>query len=67
VTYAVAKECREAVLIYPSSNIRTFKETIGDITVRTLVFPLEGDLEVAGNRLIENLNTSFLKDNGSNA
>ncbi|GAB6158822.1 hypothetical protein JCM39194_20220 [Desulfotomaculum varum] len=67
VTYAVAKGCREAVLIYPSSNIRTFKETIGNITVRTMAFPLKGDLEVAGNRLIEDLNTSFLKYNGSNA
>lgn len=55
VTYAVAKGCRDAVLIYPSSNIRPFKETIGDITVKTLAFPLAGNLEEAGKRLVEKL------------
>lgn len=58
-TYATAKNCSEAVLVYPAPLKQPFDETIGNsnIRVRSLTFSIDGDLEQAGqtflNRLFE--------------
>jgi len=53
VTYATAKECNEAVLIYPKPL--DLDERVGKIRVRSLTFSLDGDLEEAGSRLLDDL------------
>jgi len=55
VAYAVAKGCYEAILVYPSSHIELLDENVGDIRIRSLTFPLDGDLEHAGGVLLQNL------------
>lgn len=55
VTYAEAKGCREAVLIYPVPLIKPINAIIGAIQVRTLTFSLAGDLEMAGRSLLKGL------------
>ena len=55
VTYAKAKGCREAVLIYPVALERPLNLMIGDIHLRSLTFTLNGDLEQAGHRFLSNL------------
>jgi len=48
VTYAEAKGCSEAVLIYPGRIHKPIDEKIGDIHIRTLPFCLDGDLDKSG-------------------
>lgn len=56
VTYAVAKECREAILIYPKSLREPFDEKLpGNIRVRSMTFSLDGDLDKAGRSFINEL------------
>ncbi|MCP4426040.1 MAG: restriction endonuclease [Chloroflexi bacterium] len=55
VTYAKAKGCNEALLIYPAGLKRPLDLTIGDIRLRTLAFTLDGDLEQAGQRFLDAL------------
>ncbi len=55
VTYAKAKGCREAVLIYPANLPRPFHIHIGDIRVRSLTFSVDGNLEEAGQRFLTTL------------
>jgi len=55
VTYAVTKECREAILIYPKPQEAPLDETIGKIRVRSLTFSLDGDLDRAGRSFLEDL------------
>jgi 5-methylcytosine-specific restriction enzyme subunit McrC len=54
--YAAAKGCKEAVLVYPG-RARTAKLTVGvsGIQVRVLNFPLDGDLDQAGNQFMRAL------------
>ncbi|MCE5244446.1 MAG: restriction endonuclease [Syntrophobacteraceae bacterium] len=57
VSYAVAKGCNEAVLIYPTllpNHVDTFWGA-GRIRVRSLVFDIGKDLEEAGNGLLRGL------------
>src|SRR5690606_37974024 len=53
VAYATAKGCKEAILVYPVELRRPFDELIGDVRVRSLPFLLDGDLDVAGRRILE--------------
>ena len=53
VTYAAAKDCDEAVLIYPKAL--NMDIMIGKIRVRSLAFSLDGDLEEAGRIFLEDL------------
>lgn len=55
VTYAQAKGCREAILVYPSPLPLPFDELIGDIRVRSLTFLLTGELEAAGRAFLNQL------------
>ena len=53
VTYATAKGCHEAILIYPKPL--NLDERVGKIRVRSLTFSLDGDLEEAGRRFLQDL------------
>lgn len=55
VTYAVAKDCQEAILLYPSADIQPFDQHIGDIRVRTAAFSIQEDIETAGEALLKKL------------
>ncbi|MBN1994014.1 MAG: restriction endonuclease [Anaerolineae bacterium] len=55
VTYAEAKGCREAILIYPTRLPQPLDETIGDIRIRSLTFALDEDLEQAGQKFRQSL------------
>ena len=55
VTYAKAKECREAVLIYPTPLPTPLDVHLGDLHVRSLTFALDGDLETAGQQFLADL------------
>lgn len=48
VTYAQARQCRQAVLIYPQPLARPLNVQIGAVQVRTLTFPLDRPLDQAG-------------------
>lgn len=54
VAYAVAKQAKEAILLYPM-RIKPFCEYIGDIRVRTLTFDLGDNLQVSGRKFIQEL------------
>jgi 5-methylcytosine-specific restriction enzyme subunit McrC len=53
--YAETKDCQEAILIYPESFGAVLSGKVGPINVRSVVFSLDGDLEKAGNRFVEDL------------
>lgn len=53
--YAEAKRCREGVLIYPQNPPMELEARPGGVRVRALAFDLSGDLEQAGERLVERL------------
>ncbi len=55
VTYAKAKSCREAVLVYPTPLPTPLNVHLGDLHVRSLTFTLDGDLEMAGRRFLADL------------
>jgi uncharacterized metal-binding protein len=48
VTYAHAKGCTEAILLYPQPLSQPLDATIGQIRVRSLTFALDRDLDQAG-------------------
>ena len=52
VAYAAAKRCHEALLVYPTSEFEQLDERVGNIRVRSVSFPLDGDLEMAGNEYL---------------
>lgn len=54
VAYAVARDVRDAVLIYPALPPLTYAR-VGDVTVHFLAFDLAGDLDEAGHRLLGDL------------
>jgi 5-methylcytosine-specific restriction enzyme subunit McrC len=53
--YANSLQCREAGLIYPAPLRRRLDEMQRDIHIRSLVFDLSGDLDVAGQRFLDRL------------
>ena len=53
--YAHAKQCPEAVLIYPQALRHPLDVRIHDIRLRSLTFALDGDLEEAGERFQKDL------------
>jgi 5-methylcytosine-specific restriction enzyme subunit McrC len=55
VAYAEAKGCRDAVLLYPTALASPIDLFVGDVRVRSLHFPLDGDLDAAGRTLLERL------------
>lgn len=55
VAYSEIKDCKEAILIYPQALEKPFDEWIGDNRVRSMAFNLDGDLDVAGVHLLNEL------------
>jgi len=55
VAYAQHLGCHEAILIYPTREHRPINIPVGDIRVRSLAYPLDGDLDVAGKELLDHL------------
>ncbi len=55
IAYAQAKAAPEAILIYPVELAEPVDATVNQIRVRTLTFPLDGDLENAGQRFLQSL------------
>lgn len=55
VTYALLKDCRNAVLVYPTRTINPIDLTIRDIRVRTMAFGLDGDLDERGSAFLAEL------------
>lgn len=52
IAYAVSKNCKEAILLYPTSLKHPLDEYVGDIRVRSLTFSLDDDFEHAGNTFL---------------
>ncbi|MCA9937896.1 MAG: hypothetical protein KC418_04600 [Anaerolineales bacterium] len=55
VAYAQAKQCAQAILIYPAPLARPFHIRVGQVQVRALPFALDGDLEAGGEWLLAQL------------
>jgi 5-methylcytosine-specific restriction enzyme subunit McrC len=55
VAYSEAKDCHEAILVYPSDLTESLDEWVGDNRVRSLTFSLDGDLNEAGQRFMDEL------------
>lgn len=55
VAYAEARHCEEAILVYPTPLPNPLDTRVGDIRVRTLAFPLDGNLEEAGQALLNEI------------
>ncbi len=55
ITYAKAKGCEHALLIYPQSLPQPLNLTIGDVRLHTLAFGLDEPLEVAGQQFLHKL------------
>ena len=55
VAYAQVKNCPLAILLYPQEPSRPLNITLPHVHIRTLAFPLDGDLEAAGQALLAQL------------
>jgi 5-methylcytosine-specific restriction enzyme subunit McrC len=55
VTYAVAKECDQAFLVYPAELTERLDITVRGIRVRSATFALDGDLDEAGRGFMEGM------------
>jgi 5-methylcytosine-specific restriction enzyme subunit McrC len=55
VAYAVSKDCKEAVLVYPEGLTHPLDEWVGDIRVHSLTFCLKDDLDRAGQAFLQDL------------
>lgn len=64
VAYAEAKQCQEAILVYPTSLVEPLDIRLGCIRIRSLTYSLSGDLEQEGYKFLQNLlNTGLLDSN----
>jgi 5-methylcytosine-specific restriction enzyme subunit McrC len=55
VTYATLKNCGDAILLYPRKLKRPVDTLIGAIRVRSLTFPIDGDLDDGGRSFLAEL------------
>jgi 5-methylcytosine-specific restriction enzyme subunit McrC len=55
ITYAKAKECHHALLIYPQALPQPLNLSIGDVQLHTLTFTLDDSLDIVGERFISQL------------
>jgi len=55
VAYAEAKDCREAILIYPDRRDLMLNGKVGRINVRSVTFPLDANLEIAGEEFVKDI------------
>ena len=55
VTYAKAKNCHEAILVYPEPLARPLDIWLDDLHIRSLTFSLDRDLTIAGQQFLQNV------------
>lgn len=55
VTYAKLMDCREAILVYPHQLNQPMDLYLGDTRVRTLSFSIDGDLDQAGEKFLDDV------------
>lgn len=55
VAYAVSKNCQEVTLVYPTALNHPLNAFVGNIRVRSLTFPLDHNLDVAGQTFLNEL------------
>jgi len=55
IAYAEMKSCKKALLVYPISLHKNLDEKIGNITVKSMTFSLDGNLEEAGHAFMTDL------------
>jgi 5-methylcytosine-specific restriction enzyme subunit McrC len=55
VTYAQAKDCRRAILVYPALLPKPLDVQMHQLHLRSLTFAVEGDLETAGQQFLADL------------
>lgn len=55
VTYAKAKNCHEAILVYPQPLPRPLDIWLDNLHIRSLTFSLDSDLEMAGQQFLKNV------------
>ena len=55
ITYAKAKGCHHALLIYPQPLPQPLNLSIGDVQLHTLTFALDDSLEIVGRQFISQL------------
>lgn len=60
ISYAVAKGCREAVLLYPTPLSMPLDATINGIHVRSLTFSLDNKPDAAGYQFLRDLNLDIM-------
>ena len=53
-TYAGAKSCKNAILVYPQTLDRPLNTYIGKVKVNSLAFPLKHDIEASGEKFLKN-------------
>ncbi len=53
--YAEVKNCNVAFLVYPTQLDEPLDVNIGEVTIRSLTFALDGDLEQAGQAFLQDL------------
>lgn len=55
IAYAESQGCHEAILVYPQPLSAPLDTYVGDVRVRTIAFPLDGDLEANGQAFLQAL------------
>ena len=55
VTYALSKDCNEAILLYPTKEIDKIDQQINSIRIRSLSFALSEDLAKEGNKFLKKI------------
>ena len=58
VTYAKAKNCPQAILVYPEPLERPLDIWLDDLHIRSLTFSLDNDLEIAGQQFLQNMQST---------
>jgi 5-methylcytosine-specific restriction enzyme subunit McrC len=62
VAYSTKMKTNNAFLIYPSKDTREFCYSVGNVTVKSLIFDLGGDIEESGRVFLEKLLKSLSID-----
>jgi hypothetical protein len=55
ITYAKAKGCHHALLIYPQPLSQPLHVTVGDVQLHTLTFALDSPLDSVGQKFLQQL------------
>ena len=60
VTYAKAKNCHKAILVYPEPLSRPLDIWLDDLHIRSLTFSLDADLDIAGQQFWQHILTEHV-------